>query len=310
MFELQGHRGARGSIPENTLPSFEFALDHGVSAIETDLHLSRDDQPVIWQDAHLSEKLCRIGASGAARELSSRPLIRSLTVAQLRHYIADRNPDAIRFPAQEPTVTPAAERFARENKFHPFAIPTLQDFIAFVAAYAGDLGREVGKTNQQREKARNARLDLEIKRVPFHPEWLSDPLRLDAAGKLEQRVIDIIRKANVAERTTIRGFDHRAVSVVRGMETRVTGAVLIAGTAPVSPAQMAHAAGATLYCPEFAFVDEAIVRAAHDAALRVIPWTANRPEEWERLIAMGVDGITTDFPKELAAFLRARQIEF
>ena len=42
-FDLQGHRGARGLRPENTLPSFEIAFDVGVSSVETDLQLTSDD---------------------------------------------------------------------------------------------------------------------------------------------------------------------------------------------------------------------------------------------------------------------------
>ena len=49
-FNLQGHRGARGLRPENTLPSFETALDLGVTSVETDLHLTRDSVPVLCHD--------------------------------------------------------------------------------------------------------------------------------------------------------------------------------------------------------------------------------------------------------------------
>src|SRR5256885_582976 len=62
-FELQGHRGARGLKPESTLPSFEAAIDAGASSVETDVHLSADGVPVLFHDASLSERLCRV-ASG------------------------------------------------------------------------------------------------------------------------------------------------------------------------------------------------------------------------------------------------------
>ena len=56
-FELQGHRGARGLKPENTLPSFEAALDVGVASIETDIHLTADGVPVLFHDASLNERI-------------------------------------------------------------------------------------------------------------------------------------------------------------------------------------------------------------------------------------------------------------
>src|SRR5262245_31234160 len=58
-FDLQGHRGARGLRPENTLPSFEAAFDAGVSTVETDIHLTADGVAVIFHDDTLSERLCR-----------------------------------------------------------------------------------------------------------------------------------------------------------------------------------------------------------------------------------------------------------
>ena len=49
-FEAQGHRGARGLLPENTLPSFEAALDLGVTTLELDLHFTEDGELVVWHD--------------------------------------------------------------------------------------------------------------------------------------------------------------------------------------------------------------------------------------------------------------------
>jgi len=45
------------------------------------------------------------------------------------------------------------------------------------------------------------------------------------------------------------------------------------------------------------------VREAHDAGLRVIPWTVNTPDDWKRLMAADVDGIITDDPAALIAYL-------
>src|SRR5512136_1133404 len=45
-----GHRGARGHAPENTLASFDLAVEMGVSAVETDLHLSKDGEVVLIHD--------------------------------------------------------------------------------------------------------------------------------------------------------------------------------------------------------------------------------------------------------------------
>src|SRR6185437_3481876 len=92
-FDLQGHRGARGLRPENTLPSFEAALDAEVTSIETDVHLTADNVPVLYHDHTLSERLCRLLPAGTGPAPARRPLLRRLTLAQLRGYRADLNPD-------------------------------------------------------------------------------------------------------------------------------------------------------------------------------------------------------------------------
>src|SRR5262249_45852254 len=110
-FNLQGHRGARGLKPENTLPSFEAAIDLGGTSIETDVRLSRDDVPVLCHDAAVSGHLFRLTSGSGSPDPATRPLVRALPLAQLRGYRGDRNPDPQRFPHQDAVVTPLARLF-------------------------------------------------------------------------------------------------------------------------------------------------------------------------------------------------------
>lgn len=87
------------------------------------------------------------------------------------------------------------------------------------------------------------------------------------------------------------------------LEARLTGAVLIAATAPAAPANLVREADVHIYCPHFAFLDKEQVDQVHQAGFRVLPWTVNEPDHWERLLRWGVDGITTDFPARLAEWL-------
>jgi glycerophosphoryl diester phosphodiesterase len=104
-FDLQGHRGARGLCPENTLPSFEAALDLGVTSIETDVQLTADGVPVLCHDPDLSEALFR-PVGPAAPDLGRRPPLATVTATQLRDLAADRNPAPGRFPGQRADVPP------------------------------------------------------------------------------------------------------------------------------------------------------------------------------------------------------------
>jgi glycerophosphoryl diester phosphodiesterase len=310
LFNLQGHRGARALHPENTLPSFEAALDAGVSSIETDVHLTRDGVAVLCHDPLLSDPPCRLLRPGSAVSSAMPPLVSRLTLADLRSYRADGNPDPSRFPDQSAAATPLAALFAEQHGLHPYGIPTLEELLRFAADYAGELGARAGKSEMQRQRARSVFFDLELKRVPFHPETINDRYDGTAPGLLEERIVETVRRAGVTARTTVRSFDHRCVRLLRQMEPGLTGAVLIAETAPVAPAELIERADAQVYCPGYLFLDEAIVRQVHSAGADVLPWTVNQPEHWQRLLDWGVDGITTDVPDRLARYLVERGIAF
>lgn len=310
VFDLQGHRGARGLKPENTLPAFEAALDLGVTTIETDLHLTRDDVAVLFHDEQISPGSCRRAVGAKVPEPASKPRVRSLSLAQLQDYLADQYADAVRYPTIDASVTPLARWYAEQQGVHPYAPPTLADLFAFAAAYSGAPGARAGKSDTRRQRAGRVRFALELKRIPYHPEVIGDDFAGAAAGVLEQRVVEAVRTADVLPRVSVIGFDHRSLRAIRQLEPRLTTAVCIYNTAPVDPAELVRQADAQGYGPDYHFLDEMQVRQLHAAGFRVVPWTVNEPRDWERLLAWGVDGIATDFPDGLAALLRQRGIEF
>jgi glycerophosphoryl diester phosphodiesterase len=308
-FELQGHRGAQGLRPENTLPSFEAALDAGVTSIETDVHLSADGVPVLCHDPFISERTCRLLRPGAPPP-AERPFVATLVLEQLRCYCADGNDVPWRFPNQQPLVTPVAQLFALEQGFDPYVIPTLQDLFRFVAAYAGPLGEQAGKTARQRQRAARLRFDLELKRLPFHPQTIGDDFTGHAPALLERRILELVEQAQALDRTTVRSFDHRCVLQLRRLEPRLRTAVLMAETAPLVPAHLVRQAEASYYCPCYLFINEQMVHDLRREGIGILPWTVNEPMHWGQLLRWGVSGITTDFPDALAAFLEERGVSF
>lgn len=308
--ELQGHRGARGLKPENTLPSFEAALDAGVSAIETDVRLSSDGVPILFHDDLLTDRICRVAPhTRGAVDFHEEPLVSSFTRAELRCFVVDRNPAPNRFPTQTHEVTPLADIFAAQEGVPAYMIPTLADLFAFARAYAGSLGKKAGKTQAQQKRAARVRFELEIKRVPFAPEMIGDGYTGLGPGHLERKIVETVRSFKMVRRVSVRSFDHRAVKAVKQLEPSLHAAILIAGTAPISPSALARLAHADVYAPDFHFVDPEIIHLAHTRRLRVIPWTVNETKDWETLLAWNVDGIATDYPNHLADWLRKQHVE-
>jgi glycerophosphoryl diester phosphodiesterase len=293
-FDLQGHRGARGLKPENTLPAFEFAFDAGVGSVETDVHLTADGVPVLIHDPTLPD--------------GSR--IAQLTLSQLRGHSFDCNRDPQRFPRQDPSVTPLARIFAEHHEISPYTVPTVADLFAFAVAYAGDMGARAGKSESQQARVHQVRFDLELKRVPFRPENIPHGFNSGEHEQLERELLCLIRLAGMLERVRVRSFDHRCVRLLRQMEPRLMAGVLVNGTALVDPAQVVKAADAQWYFPQFEYLDAVQVEQCHAAGISVLPWTVNDEASWEKLLSWGVDGITTDYPDRLAEWLRRKGIAF
>ncbi len=59
---VEGHRGYCAKFPENTMISFEAAMDLGVDAVEFDIRLTKDKVPVIMHDKN-AKRTCGVDAN-------------------------------------------------------------------------------------------------------------------------------------------------------------------------------------------------------------------------------------------------------
>jgi glycerophosphoryl diester phosphodiesterase len=57
-YDLQGHRGARGLMPENTIPAMIKALDLGVTTLELDLAVTKDGQVIVSHEPYMNPVIC------------------------------------------------------------------------------------------------------------------------------------------------------------------------------------------------------------------------------------------------------------
>ena len=284
-FDLEGHRGARGLAPENTLPAFAVALSLGVTTLETDIAITRDGQLVLSHDPALNPDVTR-GPDG--QFLAARgPLIRDITYDELQRYDVGRLRPGTRYAAQFPDQTPVDG--AR--------IPRLADLFALV--------KRSGNTQ--------VRFDLETKVTPTAPDETIAPEAFARA------LIKAVRDAGMAGRTTIQSFDWRTLQVVQKEAPEIATAYLTAqqpwldnvgaGKAGASPwtagiafaehgsvPKMVKAAGGSIWSSHFADLDAAKVNEAHALGLQVLAWTVSTPAQIASVMDLGVDGIVTDRP--------------
>jgi glycerophosphoryl diester phosphodiesterase len=140
--------------------------------------------------------------------------------------------------------------------------------------------------------------NIETKSIPERPVVSPPP---DEFAKL---VLAAIRKHHLESRVVLQSFDFRTLHAMKKLAPEIRLSALYSG-APRSFVEIAKEAGAQIVSPEFHLVTPDQVKAAHAAGLEVLPWTANKPADWEPLVAAGVDGIISDDPAALVAFLKS-----
>jgi len=278
--DLQGHRGARGLFPENTLEGFARTLAIGVSTLELDCAITADGVVVISHDPRLNPDITR-GPDGKWLA-DPAPLIATLSFETLQRYDVGRIDPG----------TAYARTFATQQPIDGARIPRLADLFALVAA-RGD---------------RDVRFNIETKIDPAAPDNTPGPVAFANA------LLKEVRKAGVEARTTIQSFDWRTLAIVareapevqraylstpRTLGTDAGESVWTAGVRfrdhPSGP-RMVKAAGGRLWSPGFATLGRAVMDEARALGIAVVPWTVNTPEDIERMLDLGVDGIISDYP--------------
>ncbi|HMN93779.1 MAG TPA: glycerophosphodiester phosphodiesterase [Hydrogenophaga sp.] len=289
-FDLQGHRGARGLAPENSLAGFERALAVGVHTLELDVVITSDGVPVISHDTSPNPDITR-DATGRWLQSSGPPFFQR-TLADLAEFDIGRiNPVsryAMDFPLQQPVD---GQR-----------IPTLAALFERMQALRAD----------------HVRFNIETKLHPLRPAESPEPEAFARA------VIDVVRAWGMGSRVSIQSFDWRTLAAVQRIApelpvvhltaqlprfNNLDGEAWTAGLRlrdhPDVPALVAAAGGRT-WSPHHSNLSQQLISRARRLGLKVIPWTVNEATDMERLLNWGVDGIITDYPDRLRTLMAQR----
>lgn len=285
--EIQGHRGARGLLPENTLPGFAATLALGVDTLELDVGISRDGVVMVHHDSTLNPMTTRDSA-GEWIPLTERPPISSLDAAQLKTYdVGMLKPDsnyAKLYPQQ--AAVPGAR------------IPTLNEVIELLHRCHSD----------------HVRLNIEAKLDPENPALTAPP------EIFVNLLLQALQVTNMMDRATIQSFDWRVPAHVQTLAPQVQTGYLseqrpgrdtvrnrddapspwtnglkfddFQGSLP----RMVKAAGGGIWSPDYRSLGEDALREAHSLGLRVVVWTVNCRDDICRMISMGADGVISDYP--------------
>ena len=120
-------------------------------------------------------------------------------------------------------------------------------------------------------------------------------------------VLEAVRRHKLEQRVILQSFDFRTLHAMKKLAPAIRLAALY-GEGPRDFVEIAREAGVGIISPNWKLVTPEKTAQAHRAGLEVVAWTANRPEEWDALIAAGVDAIITDDPAALIRYLKASRL--
>ena len=262
--DLQGHRGARGLLPENTIPAFLRALDLGVTTLEMDIAINAEGNAVVSHEPWMSATIC------------SHPDGRQVT--------ADEETDLRIFTMSDQEVAGfdcGSRGHPGFRKQQPVAIskPLLSEVLQAVATHSEIIERQPVLFN------------IEIKSRPdgdriFHPEVA------EFAGILYQTV----KSHGTLARTTVQSFDPRALEATHEIDAEISTALLVENDEGFQKNLAMLSFVPDIYSPNYELVNQDLINAAHANNMQIIPWTVNDEETIRELVEMGVDGLITDYP--------------
>lgn len=294
-FDTQGHRGARGLLPENTLPSFEAALDLGVTTLELDLHFTEDGHVVVWHDPIIEKDKCRLPEGANDDVPDPRNPLRRIFISQqsletVQTYVCDLNPEESRFAEQVAGATQVAGA--------DYRIVTLGELFDFVARYV----ESEEKSAEQRANAAQVQFNIETKRKVDNPEFIGDGFTGGEIGLFEQAILAEVEAWGLRDRVIIQSFDARSLQTIREVDGTIRLAMLTTGGEAKLRGYAGY--GFDVWSPNARDVTAERVGLAHELGLLVVPWTVNGAEEMVRLIELGVDGLISDRPDVLLGVMR------
>ncbi len=263
-FDVQGHRGARGLKPENTIPAFITALDSGVTTLEMDVVITADNQVVLSHEPFISGAFCLDSTGGTISGKEEKKYnIYKMTYDQVAKFDCGSKGND-KFPQQ-----------TKEKQSKPLlrdVIVAVEDHIRSATRYEVDYNIEIKSTPEGDGKE--------------HPsvEVFSD------------LVYELLDQYLPLDRIVIQSFDFRVLRYWHTKYPHVRLAALVENLKSIDANLNDLGFNPSIYSPYYKLINREKVSYLKRKKIRVIPWTVNEEKEMLLLRGMGVDGFITDYP--------------
>lgn len=308
LFDFEAHRGGRDARPENTLVSFAYAMELGVTTLEMDMQMTKDGQIVISHNPFMNHNLAK-GIDGNY-VANGKYDIRTMPLAKVKEFDVG-------------TMNPAAGNYYEGHGKTQLSVPgtkmpTLEEVFELANAYGNN----------------TVLFNIETKSYPDQafPEAKNNP----EPAVFVKQFYEIVKKYHMEERVMLQSFDWRTLKEMKKLDPNITLVALTCeqpswgpdsvcrqiGMPGASPwmagldidaykgdyVKAAKDIGADVISPYWEELTNELVAEAHTLGMKVVPWTVNDAAKMNMLIDMGVDGIITDKPWILRDILLKRGI--
>lgn len=262
--DIQGHRGCRGLMPENTIPGFIRALETGVNTLEMDVGITKDSQVVVSHDPFFHH---HIATAPNGKEITEETML-SHNIYQLNYEEVTKYDVGLK---KHPN-------FPIQRKI-PAIKPKLSMVFDTVESYIKD--SQLKPVQYSIELKRKGKYDHE-----FHPD----------GQEFSQLVIDVLESFDIKDRVILQCFDVETLQIIRKKRPEIRLAYLIEEEKDFAANIQKLGFVPEIYSPAFKLVDETLVAYCNDKGMQLIPWTVNEVTDLERIMQLGVHGIISDYP--------------
>jgi glycerophosphoryl diester phosphodiesterase len=275
--KIHGHRGARGLYPENTLAAFRYAIDNDVDVLELDLNMTKDNEIIIYHDRNINASIC----NGISKP------IKTLTLKEIKQYDCGSKKNY---------------KFITQKTVPGEKIPSFKELINLIQS--------------KKYKHKKIIMNIEICTGLSGPETSPEDsattgtaantlLNIDTDNEVynfSKQLIAILRKYKIVNNVIIQSFDIRALKYVNDIDPSIKKKSYLIETQFLDLDKLIKILkeiGVTIISPYYKLIDKNIVKTLHDNGFEVLPWTINDINIFKQNIEYRVDGIITDYPKEM-----------
>ena len=274
--DIQGHRGCRGLMPENTIPGFIRALGSGVTTLEMDIGIAGDHSVVVSHDPYFHHHI----STGPDRQEINETNMLSHNIFKMDYSTIARYDVGLKLHPN----------FPLQRKI-PAIKPKLSMVIDTVEAYL---------------KANNlpsVQYSIELKRNPkydnqFHPD----------GETFVNDVLEVLAKYDIQERIILQCFDIQTLQTIRQKNPKIKLAYLIESSTNYVDNMDRLGFVPEIYSPAHKLVDAELLEYCNTQGMKLIPWTVNEVVDLERIMLLGVHGVISDYPDKAIEVYQGLQL--